>query len=75
MHVTEDSGIKVVATSLERSVMEMAEALERLYLDRGLRDSMGKAARDRAIGVYHWDRAGERLMEIYQRAFPTGSDA
>ena len=44
----------------------MADALERLFLDQDLRDNMGRAARERAVAIYHWDRAGERLKAIYQ---------
>ena len=68
MHVTDTSGIKVAATSPESSIKELASALERLYQDRNLLTSMGKVAHDRAAHVYHWDRVGERLMDIYQQA-------
>lgn len=71
MHVTKDSGIKIAATSTEHCVKEMANALEQLYLDPKFRGELGKAARERAVQMYHWDRAGERMLEIYQRAFPT----
>lgn len=66
LHVTDASGIKIPASSPKQAVHAMAAALERLYLERGLRETMGKAARKRVEDVYHWDRAGERLMEIYQ---------
>ena len=67
MHVTDESGIRIAAISPGKSVQGMAQALERLYQDPELRDTMGKAARERALEVYHWDRAGERLQEIYQQ--------
>ena len=72
MHVTEDSGIKVIPHSPEQTVHELANALERLCLDEGLRSKLGKAARERAEQEYHWDRLGERLMGIYQLALSTG---
>ena len=68
MHVTEECGINITPRSPEETVRELAEALERLYLDKGLRLQLGKAARERAERTYHWDRLGERLMEIYGRA-------
>ena len=68
MHVTNDTGIKITATSPEQSVREMAAALERLYLDPKFRHELGKAARERAVLIYHWDRAGDRLADIYQHA-------
>jgi glycosyltransferase involved in cell wall biosynthesis len=70
MHVTEQCGVKIPAVSPQQAVRDLADALERLYLDQGLRLKQGRAARQRAQEVYHWDRLGERLMEIYRRALP-----
>lgn len=68
MHITEECGFKIAPRSREHTAHELAEALERLYLDGEMRQKMGQAARQRAEQVYHWDRLGERLMEIYQVA-------
>ncbi len=68
IHVTDACGIKVPANSPEQAVSDMALALERLYNDKELRCRMGKAARARAEQVYHWDRLGERLNQIYAQA-------
>lgn len=68
MHITDECGIKITPHSPQSVVQELAGALERLYLDEELRLKFGKAARKRAEGEYHWDRLGERLMEIYQTA-------
>jgi glycosyltransferase involved in cell wall biosynthesis len=72
MHVIEGSGIKVTPRSPEQTVHELANALERLCLDEELRSKLGKAARNRAEQVYHWDRLGERLMGIYRQALSPG---
>jgi glycosyltransferase involved in cell wall biosynthesis len=68
MHVTEDCGVKVAPLSPEQVVRDLAAALERLYTDEELRLRMGKVARERAAKLYHWDRLGERMLEIYQDA-------
>ena len=68
MHITEECGIKVTPGSPPETVHKLADALERLYLDEGLRHRLGKAAQEKAKRSYHWDRLGERLMEIYQPA-------
>ena len=68
MHVTEECGLKVVPRNPDQAVKEMAEALFRLYRDTGLRLRMGRAARERAEQVYHWNRQGDRLLHIYQHA-------
>ena len=67
MHVTEKSGVKITAASAANAVHELAGALERLYLDEGLRQEMGEAAKERAAQVYHWDRLGDSLLEIYRQ--------
>ena len=65
MHVTEDCGIKVAPLSPEQVVRDLAAALERLCADKELRLRMGRAARQRAERIYHWDRLAERMIEIY----------
>jgi glycosyltransferase involved in cell wall biosynthesis len=68
MHVTEDCGVRVAPLSPEQVVGDLAAALERLGRDNELRLQMGAAARKRAEQLYHWDRLGERMLEIYQDA-------
>jgi glycosyltransferase involved in cell wall biosynthesis len=69
LHVTPECGMKITPCSPDHTVREMASALEHLYQDKELRVRMGRAARKRAEECYHWDRLGERLQEIYRRAF------
>jgi glycosyltransferase involved in cell wall biosynthesis len=66
LHITEDCGIKIAPTSSQETAQDLADALERLYLDEALRVKLGEAGRQRVRELYHWDRLGERLMEIYQ---------
>jgi len=68
LHITEQCGIKVAPHSPEQAVKNMARALGCLCQDRELCLRMGRAARERAEQVYHWDRLGQRLLEIYQEA-------
>ena len=72
LHVTEECGIKVTPTSTSETVESLANALERLYLDQDLRLKLGKAGRERVMELYHWDRLGARLMDIYQSILPRG---
>ena len=74
LHINEDCGIKINPTSSQETVQNLADALERLYLDEGLRGKMGENGRERARQLYHWDRLGERLMEIYQPMLHRASD-
>lgn len=74
IHITNDCGVKISPSSPEIAVEELASALERLYLDRDLRQRMGQAARKRAENFYHWDKLGEQLMEIYQKALGADRD-
>ena len=66
LHITDSCGIKVDPKSPAETVASLADALERLYLDEGLRQRMGEAGRERARESYHWDKLGDRLMEIYR---------
>ena len=68
MHITSEIGFKIDAINPEQSIKDMARALEILYLNPTLRESMGVAAKDRAITEYECDRSGERLDDIYQKA-------
>jgi len=68
MHISKECGIKIAPRTPEHAVHELAGALERLYLDEGLRHKLGKAAREKAEQEYHWDRLGARLMETYGEA-------
>ena len=68
MHVTDDSGIKVVPEHPDQTAHKLASALESLYLDEELRHRLGQGARQRAEQMYHWDSLGEHLMGIYQHA-------
>ena len=74
MHITDDWGFKIVPRSPDDAVSELASALEQLYNDEDLRSRMGKAARKRAEMVYHWDRLGEQLMNIYEESLEAGGN-
>ena len=66
LHVTDACGIKVAPTSTPETVKNLAHALERLYQDQDLRVQLGEAGRRRVEELYHWDRLGDRLQDIYQ---------
>lgn len=64
-HIQEDWGFKIKPGSPECTTQETAKVLERLYQDKDLQISMGKAASSRAKKYYDWDRLGEQLNQIY----------
>jgi glycosyltransferase involved in cell wall biosynthesis len=65
-HIDNKWGIKIFPSYPKKAIREIAKALELLYFDRKLREVLGKAARERAEKIYHWDRLGEKLFKIYQ---------
>ena len=67
-HVREPWGIKVAPGRPDAVAAELAAALGRFWCDPGLRDRMGRAARERAASYYEWGRLGERLRGIYEDA-------
>ena len=70
-HINQECGFKITPESPGAAATELARALELLYKDRELCTSLGKAGRARAEDEYHWDRLGDRLMDIYQQALQT----
>jgi glycosyltransferase involved in cell wall biosynthesis len=67
-HVREGIGTKVGPGRPDAVAADLAAALGRFWCDPGLRDRMGRAARDRAASFYEWGRLGERLRGIYEDA-------
>ena len=73
-HIRPEWGFKILPRNPGQVVREMAESMEKLCLDEGLRASLGRAARRRALEFYAWDRLGERLFDIYREAVHSGTD-
>jgi glycosyltransferase involved in cell wall biosynthesis len=67
-HVTPECGIKIQPTNPEKSVADMAFAMERLYDDEKLREHMGEASYERASTMYTWNHLGNSLETIYEQA-------
>jgi len=67
-HVQNGFGFKVPPGSPDVVAAELAGALGRFWCDPGLRDRMGREARERAASYYTWGRLGERLRAIYEDA-------
>ncbi len=67
-HVHDDWGIKIAPASPDRVILDMSDALHRLYDDPKLRTRMGTAGKKRVQEVYLWDRLGERLNGIHEDA-------
>ncbi len=68
LHVTPACGVKIPATTSDAVVDGLAAAIRALARDPARRAVMGRAARERAATVYHWDCLGARLRAIYQAA-------
>jgi glycosyltransferase involved in cell wall biosynthesis len=66
-HVQDPWGIKVPPGDPASVVDGLAAALVRLAGDRALRESMGRAARERVLSYYLWDTLGTRLAGIYSQ--------
>jgi glycosyltransferase involved in cell wall biosynthesis len=67
-HVRDGYGVKVRPGRPDAVAAELAAAVGRFWCDPGLRDRMGREARERASSFYSWDRLGERLRGIYDDA-------
>jgi glycosyltransferase involved in cell wall biosynthesis len=72
LQVTEETGIKVPASSPEQAVQELATALARLADDPALRVRMGHAAQQRVEECLNWEKTAAFMMEIYAKAIEGG---
>jgi glycosyltransferase involved in cell wall biosynthesis len=66
LQVTEDTGIKVPATSPEQVVSDLAAAMMQLAEDPDLRIRLGVAARQRVQEHFNWDKKGLFMAKLYQ---------
>jgi glycosyltransferase involved in cell wall biosynthesis len=48
------------------NVEALTEAIGKLLADPALRETMGKAARERAVRLFDWDVAAKSFDELYQ---------
>ena len=65
--VTEETGIKVSATSPEQTVTELAAAITELARDTSRRALLGQAASKRVFEQFNWDTKGAPLSQIYSQ--------
>jgi glycosyltransferase involved in cell wall biosynthesis len=65
LQVTENTGIKVRATSPTQTAEDLAAAFSRLADDPTLRMRLGGAARNRAEVDFSWDKKGAWMNRVY----------
>jgi glycosyltransferase involved in cell wall biosynthesis len=64
--VTDETGIKVPATSPQQAVSDLATALLRLAQDLALRFRLGQAGRRRVASQFDWDQKGTLVANLYE---------
>jgi glycosyltransferase involved in cell wall biosynthesis len=65
LQVTDDAGIKVIASTTDQAVGELAAAVCRIASNQVLRAHMSDASRRRVEEHFDWDKKGEFLAQIY----------
>jgi len=68
LQVTEETGIKVPATTPEQVVDDLAGAFSRLAADPALRFRFGRAAQRRVESDFNWGKKGEWMNRMYSLA-------
>ena len=58
-------GITVPESTYEDTIQNLAQGLLQLFHNKNIRIAMNQAARQRFLDIFHWDRRGEQLKEIY----------
>ncbi len=71
-HIDRKWGIKVKAGEPAPTAESLARALDLLCRDEDRRLKMGRAARERVLSYYTWDRLGERMEQIYRQVLSSG---
>jgi glycosyltransferase involved in cell wall biosynthesis len=66
LQVTEDTGIKVPATSPEQAVSDLAAAFYKLASSPELRARLSLGARERVEEHFDWDKKGLFMAKLYQ---------
>jgi len=69
IHVSEKTGIKIAATSVDQVVRDLAAAMRGLAEDPVALRRLGEAAQIQAIEEFSWGIKGEQVMDIYSSAF------
>jgi len=63
--VTDQTGVKVAAINPEQAVSDLTRAMTVLATNPDLRNTMGKAGRERVRDEYIWEKKGDRLDALY----------
>jgi glycosyltransferase involved in cell wall biosynthesis len=65
-HIDKTCGIKIKTENTKQAIVDMAEALERLYKDNNLKNRLGVQARIKIERDYSWENLGSWLQKIYK---------
>lgn len=64
--VKDECGIKIPVINRSQIINDLADALEKLYINEDLRKDMGIAARKRIEQNYTWDKKVELMNKLYK---------
>lgn len=70
LQVTEENGIKVLATSPEQVIADLATAMSQLASDPLVRERLGKSGWKRVRESLMWDKKGDLISAMYSRVVP-----
>src|SRR5580704_15839524 len=73
LQITEDTGIKICATSPYGVIRDLTGALIRLASQPALRIQLALAGRRRAQELFDWDKRGALLAEVYSQVLDGSS--
>lgn len=67
-HISKDWGIKIKPDYPNQVISDVSKSLELLYKNKDTAKSIGVAARRRIEDFYLWDKLGDKMYGIYQKA-------
>jgi len=71
LQVTEETGFKIIASSPEQVIKDLADVMLRLVQNQQLYTTMAKNGQQRVAECFNWNKKGEYINTIYQSIIKT----
>ena len=67
VQITSEAGYKIAAHTPEQTTNELYQAMTKLYQERILLNTMGSAARKRAVEMFSWSSKAKYIAKLYSQ--------
>ena len=67
-YIDSQCGVLVDIESTDQFVRDLSAAMLRLAMDPALRETMGRAGRERVLRHFTWDQKTDQIIQLYREA-------